>query len=133
MEIPREKVTVSSSRSGGPGGQNVNKVASKVEIRFRLQDADWIPPAVRRRIASLEKRRLNREGELVVVSCRFRERGRNLEDCFEKLELLIDKAAAIPAPRIGTRPTRASRQRRLRAKRQRGQIKKERREPVEDQ
>lgn len=126
MDIPRERLTIRFARAGGPGGQNVNKVSTKVEVRFRLAGADWIPPRVRERLARLEKRRLNREGEFVVVSCRFRERQRNLEDCLEKLARLLEQAAFEPAPRIGTRPTRASRRRRLEEKRRRGRVKRER-------
>jgi protein subunit release factor B len=126
MEIPRDRVSVSSSRSGGPGGQNVNKVSTKVEIRFRLEDADWIPPAVRERLAQLEKRRINRDGDLVVVSCRYRQQNGNLEDCFEKLGRMIDNAAVLPVPRIRTRPTRSSRRRRLQEKQQRSRLRRER-------
>ena len=66
MEVPRERLQVSFSRSSGPGGQNVNKVATRVEVRFQLESADWIPPLIRSRLASLHPRRLNR---LVLAAC----------------------------------------------------------------
>jgi len=127
MKIPREKLQVSFSRSSGPGGQNVNKVATRVEVRFELAGADWISPATRARLATLNPRRLNRDGEFIVVSSRFRSQGRNLEDCIEKLEALLKKAATRSRRRVPTRKTRASNERRLQAKKRRSDIKSGRR------
>jgi len=132
MKIPREELEISFSRSSGPGGQNVNKVATRVEVRFHLESAAWIAPATRVRLAALHPRRLNREGEFIVVSSRFRSQGRNIEDCIEKLEGLLEKAAKRPRRRIPTRKTRASNERRIEVKKRRGQVKSRRRRFPED-
>ena len=133
MDIPVERLTITSSHSGGPGGQNVNKVATKVEIRFVLEEADWIPPRVRERLRTLQRRRINQNGELVVVSSRYRRRHQNLQDCLAKLETCLEAASRRQKRRVPTRPTRSSKERRLDEKRRRGAIKKTRgRERNED-
>jgi len=126
MEIPRQRLEIRFSRSGGPGGQNVNKVETKVEIRFVLAAADWLPERVRVRLAELYPRRLTGDGELVVVSSRYRTQSRNVEDCLEKLRALIVAASRRQRARVTTRPTKASRERRLDSKR-RGSERKSRR------
>ncbi len=126
MFIPRDRLQVRFSRSGGPGGQNVNRVATKVEVRFRLDEADWISARVRARLAALFPGRLTSDGDFVVVSSRFRTQQRNLEDCIEKLRGFLVRAAAKPRRRVPTRPTLASRKRRLEEKKQRGQRKRDR-------
>ena len=132
MKIPREKLQISFSRSSGPGGQNVNKVATRVEVRFHLAGADWIASSTRARLATLHPRRLNREGEFIVVSSRFRSQARNLEDCIEKLRGLLEKAARRPRRRVPTRKTRASNERRLKQKKRRSDIKSRRRSLPDD-
>ncbi len=132
MKVPREKLQVSFSRSSGPGGQNVNKVATRVEVRFQLESADWIPPLIRSRLASLHPRRLSREGDFIIVSSRFRSQKRNLEDCIEKLEGLLREASRPRKCRVPTRKTRASNERRLRQKKRRSSTKTHRRRPDED-
>ncbi len=132
MKVPREKLQVSFSRSSGPGGQNVNKVATRVEVRFQLESADWIPPLIRSRLASLHPRRLSREGDFIIVSSRFRSQKRNLEDCIEKLEGLLREASRPRKCRVPTRKTRASNERRLRQKKRRSSTKTHRRRPAED-
>jgi ribosome-associated protein len=129
MHIPLDRVTIRGSRSGGPGGQNVNKVATRVEVRFRLADADWIPGEARERLAELRRGALNRRGELIVVSSRHRTREQNLQDCLAKLARWIEEASRRPRKRIRTAPTRASRRRSLDEKRRRGEVKKMRRAP----
>jgi len=126
LRIPLERVTVKTSRSGGPGGQNVNKVASRVEVRFTLDEADWIPAEVRSRLRELYPSRITVGGEFRVVSDRFRDQHRNLSDCLERIAGLLEAAAHRPRRRIATRPTRASRHRRLEAKRHRGETKRRR-------
>ncbi len=132
MKVPREKLQISFSRSSGPGGQNVNKVSTRAEVRFHLESADWLPVAVRKRLAGLYPRRLNRDGELIVVSSRYRSQGRNLEDCIEKLEAFIERAGKPPKRRVPTRKTRASNERRIEKKKRRGQVKSRRRRLPED-
>jgi len=126
MHIPRERLTIRFSRSGGPGGQNVNKVETKVEIRFRVADADWIPLEVRARLLMREASRITRDGEFVISSSRFRTRERNLEDGLEKLADVLSRAAIRPKRRKPTRPTAGSRARRGAEKRQRSERKRER-------
>jgi ribosome-associated protein len=127
MDIPREKLTIRFARSGGPGGQNVNKVETKVEVRFLLDEADWISPRIRGRLRQMARRRMNSEGELVIRSSRFRSQARNLEDCIAKLSALLEAARQVPKRRIATRPTKASRQRRMDSKKARSKTKAQRR------
>jgi ribosome-associated protein len=126
MHIPRDRLTIRFSRSGGPGGQNVNKVETKVEIRFRVAEADWIPLEVRERLVAREASRITRDGELVITSSRFRSRERNLEDALEKLEETLSRASTRPKRRKPTRPTAGSRARRSAAKRMRSERKRQR-------
>ncbi|GLJ54492.1 hypothetical protein SUGI_1170420 [Cryptomeria japonica] len=99
--IPRvslEHVMVSFARSGGPGGQNVNKVNTKVDMRFNVAAADWLSPRVRERILQMEKNRINNDGELVISSTKTRTQKGNVEDALEKLQAIIDAAAYVPPP-----------------------------------
>ncbi|HVR72765.1 MAG TPA: alternative ribosome rescue aminoacyl-tRNA hydrolase ArfB [Planctomycetota bacterium] len=124
MDLPRDRLTIRFSRSGGPGGQNVNKVETRVEVRFALDAADWIPTPVRARLRRLAAERINREGELIITSSRHRSQSRNIEDCLEKLKELIQAASRRPRKRIPTKPTGGARERRLEGKKQRGDTKR---------
>jgi ribosome-associated protein len=132
MEIPREKLTIRFARSGGPGGQNVNRVETKVEVRFVLAEADWIPPKLKELVFLREGHRLTDRGELILTSTRSRSQSQNLEDCLRKLESLLEAASRTPRARVRTRPTRASGARRLAAKRVRKQRKGFRGKPSAD-
>ena len=123
MKIPQERLRIRFVRSGGPGGQNVNKVATKAEARFRLRGADWISMVVRERLQVQQAPRINMRGELVVTSSRFRTRERNLQACLKKIGAMIERARKVPKKRVPTRPTRASKERRLGEKKQRSQRK----------
>ena len=125
--IPLERLTVRTSRSGGPGGQNANKVSSKVEIRFHLDAADWLAPRVPARLGELFPRRITREGVFRLVSSRFRDQGRNLKDCLEKLGDCIRLAEKRPRRRVRTTPTGRSRKKRLETKRRHSRVKQQRR------
>jgi ribosome-associated protein len=119
-------------RSGGPGGQNVNKVATKAVLRWRVADSPSLPAAVKTRFLELHRRRLTRDGELVLSSQRFRDRSRNLADCLDKVRALVQQATIVPRVRKATRPSRASKEARLQGKRHRAVTKSRRRMPSED-
>uniref|UniRef100_A0A8C2UG05 Large ribosomal subunit protein mL62 n=1 Tax=Coturnix japonica TaxID=93934 RepID=A0A8C2UG05_COTJA len=91
-----DRLTVSYSRSSGPGGQNVNKVNTKAEVRFHLATADWIPEAVREKMASMHRNKINRAGELIVNSDQSRYQMRNLAICLEKIRVMVTEATEKP-------------------------------------
>jgi ribosome-associated protein len=124
LAIPREKVELSYSRSGGAGGQHVNKVETKAELRFRLLEADWIPAPVRMRMHTAYATRINREGEIIISSEETRSQIQNAEICFEKLASMIEACWRAPKKRIKTKPTRASREKRLGGKKHHSDKKK---------
>jgi ribosome-associated protein len=119
-------------RSSGPGGQNVNKVSSAVQLRFPLERTKVLPDDVRRRVRILAGRRVTADGWLVIEASRFRSQARNRDDARARLIELIRKAAQPPKPRKRTRPTAASRERRLQAKRTRARTKQGRSKGVLD-
>jgi len=98
LEHRAEHVTVGFARSGGPGGQNVNKVNTKVDMRFKVMAAGWIPLRIRERILQMEKNRINRDGEIVMSSTKSRTQKGNIEDALGKLQAIIDAAAYVPPP-----------------------------------
>ncbi|HET7411427.1 MAG TPA: alternative ribosome rescue aminoacyl-tRNA hydrolase ArfB [Pararhizobium sp.] len=114
-------------QSAGPGGQNVNKVATAVQLRFDVRNSPSLPDAVKAHALKLAGRRATREGEIVIEASRFRTQERNREDARERLRTLLAKAAAPPPkPRKKTRPTRGSIERRLKEKAGRGSLKRTR-------
>ncbi|APR79507.1 Hypothetical protein A7982_04854 [Minicystis rosea] len=115
--VPASAVQVTAVRASGPGGQNVNKVSSKVEMRVDLGAVVGLDPEARVRLAALAEPRLDAEGRLLVTSQKTRDRERNLEDASEKVRVLIRKAMVKPVPRKPTRPTKGSVKRRLTDKR----------------
>ncbi|KAK2820909.1 hypothetical protein Q5P01_023868 [Channa striata] len=96
LQVPVDRLTVSYSRSSGPGGQNVNKVSTKAEVRFHVQTADWIPENVRQKILEKNKNRINKAGELLVSSELSRSQQRNLSDCIQKISAIISEASKKP-------------------------------------
>ncbi|KAE8284628.1 Peptidyl-tRNA hydrolase ICT1, mitochondrial [Larimichthys crocea] len=96
VHIPVERLTVSYSRSSGPGGQHVNKVSTRAEVRFNVKTADWIPEDVRRKIFEKNKNCINKAGELLVTSQLSRSQQRNLSDCIQKISAIIAKASEKP-------------------------------------
>jgi len=113
-------------RSSGPGGQNVNKVSTAVQLRFDVANSPSLPDDVRARLIVLAGKRMTERGELVIDARQFRTQLKNRQDARQRLLELIRQAAVRPKPRKRTRPTRASRERRLDGKRHRGQTKKRR-------
>jgi ribosome-associated protein len=117
VTIPASDLRWRAVRSSGPGGQNVNKVSTKVELRFDLPSTRALDAPTKARIRTLAPNRLDAEGRVVVTSERTRAREQNLTDARTKLAMLILRALTPPKPRRPTRPSRASKQRRLDAKR----------------
>jgi ribosome-associated protein len=132
LVIPDAELEESFIQSSGPGGQNVNKVASAVQLRFDVGKSPSLPEPVRTAILALSDTRLDKDGVLTITARRFREQVRNRADARVRLAELILAAATPPKPRRATRPTRASKKRRVEAKSRRGRIKKDRARPAFD-
>src|SRR3954469_8443721 len=108
IQVPETEFEWSFVRSGGPGGQNVNKVASKAVLRWNVTASPSLPDDVKARFLQQQRSRITVEGELVMTGQRFRDQEKNREDCLEKLRGLIEKALTVPKPRRATRPSRSS-------------------------
>src|SRR5216683_6927912 len=132
LRIPNGELQWSFVRSGGPGGQNVNKVASKAVLRWNLAASASLPDHVKARFRAQQRNRITADGDLIVTSQRYRDQERNKEDCLEKLRHMILQATLIPKPRKPSKPGRAARERRLQVKRRRSDVKKSRRHSMED-
>jgi len=127
IAIDESEIQQSFVHSSGPGGQNVNKTATAVQLRFDAAHSPNLPEDVRQRLLRLAGNRLTRDGVLVIDARRFRTQERNRQDALDRLAALIRQATEQPKPRRKTRPTRLSRQRRLDVKHQRGETKRLRR------
>jgi len=130
--IPISEFDFSFARSGGPGGQNVNKLNTKVTLRWTPSTSKGLPADVCARFVEKYRRRMTKGGELVMHSQRYRDQGRNVADCLEKLRMLLLDVATAPKLRRPTRRTRGSVERRLRDKKQSSEKKDRRRRPSSD-
>ena len=123
ITIDEREIEESFIRASGPGGQNVNKLSTAVQLRFDVERSPALPEGVRARLKTLAGRRLTQDGVLVITAQRHRTQERNRQDALERLIDLIRRAATPPVPRRPTRPTLASKRRRLEAKSRRAGIK----------
>jgi ribosome-associated protein len=123
ISLDDDEIDESFLRASGPGGQNVNKVASAVQLRFDAVGSPSLPEAVKARLRRLAGRRMSAEGVIVIGAGRYRTQERNRADALARLVELIQQATHAPRPRRPTRPTRASKERRLEAKRRRSALK----------
>lgn len=126
ISIPESELAESFIRAAGPGGQHVNRTESAVELRFDVRASAALPEAVRQRLLASTDRRISQDGVLVIQARRFRDQRRNRDDARERLRRVVLAATQKPKRRIPTRPTRASRERRLSAKARRGAVKRDR-------
>jgi ribosome-associated protein len=126
ISIAESELQLEFTRASGPGGQNVNKVSSAVLLRFDTNSPS-LPSDVRERLVKLAKNRINEDWELIIQASRHRTQEQNRQDALERLVALIREAAEEPKARVKTKPSSASKEIRLKYKKQRGEIKKQRR------
>lgn len=129
--VPSDAVELTYSLASGPGGQNVNKRATKCRLRVAVADLPLSDPQ-QRRLRSAAGQKLNKDGELVIESSEHRTQSQNRRACMERLRELVLRSLVPPKRRVATKPTRGSKERRITAKKQRGEIKKKRRPPKLD-
>jgi ribosome-associated protein len=127
LVIPEAELRLSFARSGGPGGQNVNKVSSKAVLRFDALTSRSLSPDVRERFLTRHKSRVTKAGEVVIHSDEFRDQPKNIQACYDKLRAMVLSVLRPPKKRRPTKPTRGSKVRRLKDKKSRSELKASRR------
>lgn len=132
IRIPLRELHFTFARSSGPGGQNVNKVSTKATLRWSVAASPVLPVAVRERFLGKYHRRVTKEGDVVITSQRFRDRGRNVADCLAKLRDMVASVATAPTQRRPTRPGRGAKARRRKEKELLSRKKQLRRKPASD-
>lgn len=131
MQIPLRELYFSYSRSGGPGGQNTNKVNSKVTLNWSLHETNALSEIVKKRFENEFPNKINELGVVVIQSSKFRDQGRNTADCVEKLSLMIEKVLRPPKKRIPTKTPLASKNKRIEAKKLKSKTKQNRKVTLE--
>lgn len=132
LTIDENEIQLDFIRSSGPGGQNVNKVASGVQLRFNVETSNTLPDEVKQRLHSIARNRITEEGVLIIEAKRYRTQEQNREDAIARLVALIFQATEKPKPRKKTKPTAASQAERIEEKKRRGAIKRSRRKTPTD-
>ena len=132
IAIDESEIKYDFVRASGPGGQHVNRTATAVQLRFDVANSPSLPQGVRQRLVRLAGSQITAGGVLIIEASRFRSQHRNREDAIDRLVELIGRAAKKPRVRRKTKPTRAARERRLRAKRRRSELKRARRPSQEN-
>ncbi len=132
IKLDESELQFSFIRASGPGGQNVNKVATSVQLRFDIRNSPSLEQDVKERLIRLAGRKMTEDGVLIIIARRFRTQEKNREDAINRLRNLLEKASYTPATRKQTRPTRSSQEKRLQNKRMHSRVKIFRKPPHEN-